>query len=77
MAKQAKRAREYTPILITEWISAEVKAGVFYIRFRSGREEHELAMGPNMALAGIELIKRTMAGGADILSMKKAPAPGH
>lgn len=74
MAKQAKRAREYTPILITEWIGAEVKAGVFYIRFRSGREEHELAMGPNMVFAGIELAKRTINGCADILPMKKAPA---
>jgi hypothetical protein len=74
MAKRPDRDREYSPILITEWLGAEVKAGVFYIRFKSGKDEHELAMGPNMVFAGIELAKRTMNGCADIVQLRKAPA---
>jgi hypothetical protein len=73
MAKKPNREREYSPILITEWIGAEVKSGVFYIRFKSGPDEHELAMGPHMVHEGIELARRTMAGG-DVIPMKKAPA---
>ncbi len=60
-----------TPVHVTNWRKIYVDGGVMYVVFMSGNKEYALAMGPTMALQGVELAKRALSSGA-VLPLRAA-----
>lgn len=67
-----KRIKHAAPIHITEWREIWIEDGIVYAAFRSGPDEHLLAMGPPKVMEGIELARRALMGGGKVVQLKAA-----
>ena len=62
---------------VTQWETIYVESGTLYVVFKSGNATHAICMGPHKALEGIEMARRALMSGGDVLPFPVAAPVGH